>query len=79
MPISGAIWACVRCACSRTSRGASGGVDNSGACALRMGKGLGHRLDQTVAEDAHLFSFRVAFSAAASAETARRSSGVMSP
>ena len=56
-----------------------GDMDNSGAFAFRMGDGFGHCLDQIVAEGAHLFSFRVALRAAASAETARFSSGVMSP
>ena len=55
------------------------GVDNSRSFTFRVGEGFGHCLDQIVAEGAHLFSLRVALRAAASAETARFSSGVMSP
>lgn len=54
-------------------------VDDGRPFAFCMGEGFGHCLDQVVAKGAHLFSFRVALRAADSAETARFSSGVMSP
>jgi len=48
----------------------NGMLDDGGAYALCVGKGLGRCLDKIVAEVAHIFSFRVALRAAVNAETA---------